>query len=277
MTATALYAVIGHPVGHSKSPWIHAQFAAQTGEPVRYTAIEAAPDAFLPTLRAFFDQGGQGMNVTVPFKLDAYQAAAPRVSERARLAGAVNTVWQEEGALYGCNTDGVGLMLDLRRLDAPLDTARVLIIGAGGAARGIIRPLLDSGCRELVIANRTASRAQALTDVFSDARLSACGLDQIPVQTGFDLVINASSSSLGDQAPPLPRGLYRGHALAYDLVYAARPTPFMEQAQQDGAARQADGLGMLVGQAAESFFIWRGVRPELAPVLQALRQSLSGQ
>src|SRR5690606_5427020 len=151
----ANYAVIGHPIGHSKSPWIHARFAAQTGEPVRYTAIEAAPDAFLPTMRRFFNQGGLGMNVTVPFKLEAFQAATEHLSERARIAGAVNTLWQQDGHLHGCNTDGVGLIHDLQRLDAPLQDARLLVIGAGGAARGILQPLLDSGCREILIANRS--------------------------------------------------------------------------------------------------------------------------
>ena len=272
----ANYAVIGHPIGHSKSPWIHARFAAQTGEPVRYTAIEAAPDAFLPTMRRFFNQGGLGMNVTVPFKLEAFQAATEHLSERARIAGAVNTLWQQDGHLHGCNTDGVGLIHDLQRLDAPLQDARLLVIGAGGAARGILQPLLDSGCREILIANRSPARADELVQAFASPVLTSCGLDGIPVQAGFDLVINASSSSLGHQAPALPSGLYRPGAMAYDLVYGAAPTPFMTQADQDGAARQFDGLGMLVGQAAESFFIWRGIRPEIAPVLHALRQTLQG-
>ncbi|VCU69521.1 Shikimate dehydrogenase [Pigmentiphaga humi] len=269
------YAVFGNPVGHSKSPWIHARFAAQTGQQLSYEAICAPVDGFPGAVRAFFENGGAGANVTVPFKLQAYELAAADLSPRARAAGAVNTLWLDAaGLLHGCNTDGVGLVADLRRLDAPLAGARVLVAGAGGAARGILLPLIEAGCRSLHIANRTPERARELAAAFGqhDVPVHGGGYAELPAGHGWDLVLNATASSLEDAAPPLPAGAYAPGALAYDLMYGARPTRFMRQAGEAGA-RTADGLGMLVAQAAESFFIWRGVRPDAAPVLAELRST----
>jgi len=273
----ARYAVIGNPVAHSKSPWIHARFAEQTGQHLSYDAICAPVDGFAAQVADFFAHGGGGLNVTVPFKLQAFELAHAGLSPRALAAGAVNTLWMADGRLHGCNTDGVGLIGDLRRLGTRLAGARVLLAGAGGAARGILLPLIEAGCAHITIANRTPERARELAAAFPAGRavLQGGGYADLPADGRWDLVVNATASSLEDQAPPLPAGAYAAGALAYDLMYAARPTAFLRQAAADGAAKAADGLGMLVGQAAESFFIWRGVRPDPAPVLAALRQLLS--
>ncbi|CAM3590363.1 shikimate dehydrogenase [Bordetella sputigena] len=279
--APGRYAVIGNPVAHSRSPRIHAMFAEQTGIPVEYGLLPAPLDGFEAAVREFFAAGGRGLNVTVPFKQEAWALAAPRLSDRARLAGAVNTLWQRDGALHGCNTDGVGLVADLRRLGVELNGARILMAGAGGAARGVLQPLAEAGCARIHIVNRTAEKAHALATEWLRATgaaspaVSAGGLDEAHKGGPWDVVINATSSSLGDAPPALPSGLYADGALAYDMMYGAQPTPFMLQARADGAAATADGLGMLVGQAAESFFIWHGVRPDAQPVLAALRQELA--
>ncbi len=272
------YAVIGNPIGHSKSPWIHARFAEQTGQALVYEAISAELDGFTPAIHSFFAQGGRGLNVTVPFKLQAFELAREHLSERAQAAGAVNTLWMVGDQLHGCNTDGVGLLNDLMRLGGKLRGSRILLAGAGGAARGILLPLIKAGCIQLRIANRTPARAQALATAFADhARsidIQGGSYADIPAGSQWDLVINATAGSLQDEAPPLPSGLYAAGALAYDLVYGAQATVFMRQASADGAHSTADGLGMLVEQAAESFFIWRGIRPQAAPVLKALRAAL---
>lgn len=274
------YAVIGNPVAHSRSPHIHALFSAQTGTPLQYEPLLAPIDGFKPTVQAFREQGGLGLNVTVPFKTEAFALAQDHLSARARLAGAVNTLWLQNGAWHGCNTDGVGLVSDLLRLGVALQGARVLLVGAGGAARGVLQPLVDQGCARLHIVNRTPARAQELVATWSQAvpmsatQITAGGLADAAVPGGWNVVINATASSLQGAAPELPRGLYAPDALAYDMMYAALPTTFMQQATADGAARTADGLGMLVGQAAESFFIWHGVRPDPAPVLATLRTAL---
>src|SRR5690606_31223712 len=198
----------------------------------------------------------------------------------ARLAGAVNTLWLRDGAWHGCNTDGVGLVSDLLRLGVVLEGARVLLVGAGGAARGVLQPLAEAGCARIHVVNRTAARAHELAAAWSAAgvapgtRVTAGGLAEAGVAGGWNVAINATASSLQGGAPELPPGLYGPDALAYDMMYAAHPTPFMRQATADGAARTADGLGMLVGQAAESFLIWHGVRPDPSPVLTALRAAL---
>jgi len=270
------YAVIGNPVSHSRSPRIHSLFGAQTGRALSYERLPATADTFVRTVEGFFDAGGSGLNVTVPFKQDAWTLARAHLSPRARRAGAVNTLWRRDGALHGCNTDGVGLVADLRRLQAPLQGARILLVGAGGAARGVLQPLLETGCASLRIVNRTAGRARELAAAWPDAHgLSAGSLDEARGDGGWDLVINATASSLGDAPPALPSGLYAPDALAYDMMYGAQPTPFMRQAASDGAARAEDGLGMLVAQAAESFFIWHGARPDAAPVLAELRAELA--
>lgn len=274
------YAVIGNPVAHSRSPQIHTLFAAQTGIQLRYERLPAPLDGFRDTVRRFFLDGGSGLNVTVPFKLEAFDLAQTHLSARARLAGAVNTLSWRDGTLHGCNTDGVGLVSDLRRLGARLSGGRVLLVGAGGAARGVLQPLTEAGCAEIRVVNRNAARAVELlaslhaSGLRTDTLLQAGGLSEAARPGGWDVVINATASSLQDEAPALPGSLYAPDALAYDMMYGARATAFMRQAHADGAARSADGLGMLVGQAAESFFIWHGVRPDSSPVLLTLRTEL---
>lgn len=282
--APARFAVIGNPVKHSRSPSIHEQFAAQTHISLSYERLEAPLDGFKETVTQFFASGGRGLNVTVPFKLEAWELAREHLSARARQAQAVNTLWMHQGALHGCNTDGVGLVSDLKRLGVSGEGARILIIGAGGAARGVMGPLLETGCRQLHIVNRTAERAHQLIAEWKASNssntphqiLTSGGLNDAASPAGWDVVINATASSLGGQAPELPSGLYAPGAWAYDMMYAAQPTPFMEQARADGAAHTSDGLGMLVGQAAESFFLWHGKRPDILPVLASLRAELNG-
>ncbi|THF61951.1 shikimate dehydrogenase [Pseudothauera nasutitermitis] len=273
------YAVVGHPIAHSKSPAIHAAFAAQTGQALRYEALLAPLDGFAATVAAFRAEGGRGMNVTVPFKLEAH-ALADRLSARAEAAGAVNTLAFGADGILGDNTDGAGLVRDIiGNLGVALNGRRILLLGAGGAARGAILPLLGERPAALTIANRTASRAEELANTFAalggGMPIRACGFAELAGQS-FDVVINATAASLADQAPDLPPGLYAGGALAYDMMYGRGDTPFLRAARADGAARLADGLGMLVEQAAESFLLWRGVRPDTAPVLADLRAGLAG-
>ena len=276
----ARYAVIGNPIAHSRSPQIHALFSRQTGKPLSYERLLAPVDGFTAAVAAFATEGGLGLNVTVPFKQDAYALAAGRLSSRARLAGAVNTLSWRDGAWHGCNTDGVGLVSDLLRLGVRLTGASVLLVGAGGAARGVLQPLAQAGCARIHIVNRTAARALELAEGWRETgaepqtRVTAGGLADAALPGGWNLVVNATASGLQDAAPDLPAGLYAEGAAAYDMMYGAQPTAFMRQAGADGAALTADGLGMLVGQAAESFFIWHGVRPDPAPVLAALREAL---
>ncbi|CAH1746945.1 shikimate dehydrogenase [Thauera humireducens] len=271
------YAVIGHPIAHSKSPQIHAAFARQTAQDLGYEAILAPLDGFVATVQAFRAAGGRGMNVTVPFKLEAF-ALADRHTPRARAAGAVNTLAFDADGILGDNTDGAGLVRDLTvNLNCPLQGRRVLLLGAGGAARGAILPILDERPTALVMANRTVARAEELARVFAaeagDTQLSASSFAALADQS-FDVVINATAASLDDDVPPLPPGLYASGALAYDMMYGRGDTPFMTAARADGAARVADGLGMLVEQAAESFTLWRGVRPDSRAVLAELRRQI---
>jgi shikimate dehydrogenase len=276
---TDRYAVIGNPVGHSKSPRIHALFAKQAGQDISYEAILAPADGFAETIRAFIaTKGGpaRGVNVTVPFKEDAFRLATQR-SARAEAAGAVNTLSFDAGAIVGDNTDGAGLVRDLKN-NHGCDPAgrRILLLGAGGAARGVILPLLLEGPAQILIANRTEEKAARLALEFS--RLPGCAVGVKPDGAGFaglagrafDLVINATSSGLSDSEMPLPASIFAPRCVAYEMVYG-RDTPFMKQARAAGA-RVADGLGMLVEQAAEAFYIWRGVRPHTAPVLAALKE-----
>lgn len=280
-TTPARFAVIGHPVKQSRSPSIHQQFAQQTKIALTYQRLEVPLDGFSSAVEQFFSSGGRGLNVTVPFKLEAWELARNHLSARARQAQAVNTLWQQDGALHGCNTDGVGLMSDLNRLGVRCKGARILLIGAGGAARGVLGPLLETGCTQLHIVNRTAERAHALVREWSEAepaskqKLTAGGFADATNPAGWDLVINASASSLEGAAPAVPKGLYAVGAWAYDMMYSPSPTAFMTQAQADGATYLSDGLGMLVGQAAESFYIWHGKRPDVEPVLRNMRQELS--
>lgn len=262
---TDRYAVFGHPIAHSKSPQIHAAFARQTGQDMTYEAILAPLDGFAESVDAFVAAGGRGANVTVPFKEEAYRLAR-RLSPRAERAGAVNTLLFDDGIL-GDNTDGAGLVADLtRNLGCALAGKRILLAGAGGAARGVIEPLLDQSPAEFVIANRTVSRAQELAGLFGRG-VVACGFDA--VDTPFDLVINATAASLAGELPPLSPRLFTAGTLAYDMMYG-RDTPFLAFARMHGATT-ADGLGMLVEQAAEAFWLWRGVRPDTAPVIASLR------
>jgi shikimate dehydrogenase len=266
------YAVIGNPVAHSKSPQIHAAFARATGEDLTYTRLPAPLDAFAATATQFATQGGKGLNVTVPFKLEAF-ALATTLSERARLAGAVNTLRYDGGTWFGDNTDGVGVVRDLtRNLKIGLAGRNILVLGAGGATRGIIAPLLAERPRTLVIANRTASKAQELARFFAAHGPVSASDGEILSALRFDVVINATSASLSATDDiAWPTTIFAPDAFAYDLVYADVPTPFLRWARMYGAAGAADGLGMLVEQAAESFFIWRGVRPATAPVFALLR------
>lgn len=269
------YAVVSNPIAHSKSPWIHAAFARQTGQALTYEALLAPLDDFAATVARFRAEGGRGLNVTVPFKLEAF-ALADRRTPRAEAAGAVNTLAFGTDGILGDNTDGAGLVRDLAsHLGCPPRGRRILLLGAGGATRGALLPLLDTAPADLCIANRTAHKAVELAQAFAahagTVRIEGCGFEALADQR-FDLVINATSASLSGELPPLPPGLYAQGALAYDMMYGRGHTPFLRAALADGAARVADGLGMLVEQAAESFALWRGVRPDSAPVLAELRQ-----
>lgn len=266
------YCVFGHPIGHSKSPRIHAAFAEQTGTAISYEAIEAPLEDFAGAWRAFVAAGGRGANVTVPFKEQAWQLADV-LSPRARRAGAVNTLMLgKNGETYGDTSDGVGLVRDLQAHAAPLEGARILVLGAGGAVRGILEPLLAVGPAALMVANRTAAKARQLAADFSAlGEITGGGFDEV-VGT-FDLVINGTSASLGGELPPLPDDLFADDALAYDMMYAAEPTVFLRWADVRGA-RTVDGLGMLVEQAAESFFIWHNRRPDTASVRELLRSEM---
>lgn len=270
------YAVMGNPIGHSLSPSIHAQFAEQTGQDLSYTAILAPIDAFAAAVAEFRALGGLGLNVTVPFKEEAY-TLADTLTPRARRAGAVNTLCFTPGeAVLGDTTDGVGLLTDLRQnLGLTLAGRRVLVLGAGGAARGVLEPLLETAPEMLVIANRTARRAEQLAQVFAElGPICGIGLDALGREAAFDVLINATSASLSGDALSLPEHLAASGAMAYDMVYGAQPTPFLEWADAHGAGLCSDGLGMLVEQAAESFALWRGVRPLTAPVIKRLRTEL---
>ncbi|WP_018507240.1 shikimate dehydrogenase [Thiobacillus thioparus] len=263
---TDRYAVFGHPIAHSKSPQIHTAFARQTGQDMTYEAILAPLDGFAESVAAFIAAGGRGANVTVPFKEEAFRLAS-RLSPRAQRAGAVNTLMFDADGILGDNTDGAGLVADLtRNLLCTIVGKRVLLLGAGGAARGVIEPLLDQQPAALVIANRTVSRAEELAELFGRG-VRACSFDA--ADTPFDLVINATAASLAGDLPPLSPRVFTPDTLAYDMMYG-RDTPFLDFARTHGA-RTADGLGMLVEQAAEAFYLWRGVRPDTAPVIASLR------
>jgi shikimate dehydrogenase len=265
------YGVIGNPVAHSKSPQIHAAFALQTRQDLSYERLLAPINAFVETASAFRARGGRGLNVTLPFKGEGFRFAT-ELSDRANAAKAVNTLKFEGDAIFGDNTDGSGLVNDLvRNLACTVAGRRVLLLGAGGAARGVIKPLLEQRPAQLVLANRTLEKARRLAESFGWC-LDAGTYGALAGRT-FDIVINATSASLAGELPPLPTGVFAFGALAYDMMYASVETPFLAFARGEGAAVLADGLGMLVEQAAESFFIWRGLRPDTAPVLKLLRQT----
>lgn len=265
------YAVIGNPVAHSKSPLIHGEFSRQTGQDMRYEAILAPMDGFLAAVAGFRQHGGKGLNVTVPFKLEAFEISA-RLTERASAAQAVNTLVLEVEAILGDNTDGAGLVRDITdNLGFSLLGKRVLLIGAGGAARGVIMPLLEREPRILAIANRTQEKAYDLQRRFSGSgNIVAIDYPDLHGER-FDIVINATSASLNGELPSLPTGIFGQESLAYDMMYGNGHTPFLQFARLQGAARLADGVGMLVEQAAESFFLWRGIRPRTDTVIEMLR------
>ena len=280
MTRVRQFAVVGNPVGHSLSPRLHTLFARQTGIALNYEKHCVEPGHFQDHVARFFAAGGDGLNITIPFKLDAYALADPQVSPRARAAGAANTLWQEAGRIHACNTDGVGLVNDILRQQVPLKDSRILLLGAGGAARGVILPLLQAGCGQLHIANRTATRAQELAGLAASlpggADISSSGLDDIP--GSWDIIVNASASSLQGGALPVAQGIFHSHSFAYDMLYTRDGrTPFLQQAQDAGAAGVSDGLGMLVYQGAESFQLWNGQEPDAIAALAALRAFLTEQ
>ena len=276
----ARLAVVGNPVAHSRSPQIHARFAAATGLAVDYTRIESPLDGFVATLRAFAESGARGCNVTVPFKGEAFAACA-RLSERARRAEAVNTLVFEADGWFGDNTDGAGLVRDIElNAGVPLAGKRVLLLGAGGAAAGALDPLLAARPAALVVANRTASKAQAMIERFAagaarlDVPLSAAPLDA--PGAGFDVLVNATAASLHADVPPLAAGTLKPGALALDMMYGAATVPFLRWARAQGAVAR-DGLGMLVEQASEAFFVWMGQRPATFQVLAELRREVDAQ
>ncbi len=272
MSGPDKYAVFGNPIKQSKSPVIHSAFATQCSQSIQYRAVRVELDGFEQAARKFFEGGGRGLNVTVPFKQDAFRLA-DRLSERARRAGAVNTLsLADDGAIEGDNTDGVGIVRDMiANLGWVIQGQRVLIVGAGGAVRGVLEPLLRERPREVLIVNRTAEKAVALMQEFADlAPMQGGGLDLVG-ERQFDLVINASSAGLAGDAPELPSTLLTERSCCYDMIYGAEPTPFMRWAAHHAAWAVSDGLGMLVEQAAESFFIWRHLRPETRPVINQIR------
>ncbi|RJG50670.1 shikimate dehydrogenase [Motilimonas pumila] len=267
------YAVFGNPISHSKSPFIHTLFAHQTREDISYEAIAAPIDDFQGALNQFLASGGKGCNITVPFKEQAF-AAAQKLTPRAELAGAVNTLkLTDDGVLLGDNTDGAGLVQDLKNHHVPLEGSRILLIGAGGAARGVTGPLLAEQPTELVIVNRTVSKAEHLAELFAPhGNVSAQPFSEL--SGPFDLIINSTSASLSGELPPISAELVRPETAVYDMMYGSGTTVFNQWAKEQGARMIIDGLGMLVGQAAESFAVWRGIRPGMKQVANELRKNL---
>jgi shikimate dehydrogenase len=267
MTEPDQYAVIGHPISHSKSPIIHQLFAQLTGEAITYDALDVPPEKLAESLQKFAYSGGCGLNVTVPHKQQALMLMDD-LSDRAKLAGAVNTITVlENGELRGDNTDGIGLITDLRdNLNIELLDSSILILGAGGAARGIVPPLIEQKPAELIIANRTIEKANALANVFIDqGNIAASSYNALEGRV-FHLIINATSAGLTGKVPPFPASILRPDTICYDLSYSMNDTPFITWAKQNGCQKTYQGWGMLVEQAAESFNIWRGIRPDTSTV-----------
>jgi shikimate dehydrogenase len=266
------YAVVGYPVKHSWSPFIHGMFAKQTGQSLTYSRLEIAPAVLEEQVATFFANGGRGINVTVPHKQAAVLLTRFR-TPRAEIAGAVNTIASQADGLMGDNTDGAGLVTDLtRNLGLALKGARILLLGAGGAARGVLGPLLGEACDYVEIANRDGARAAQLATEFTTlGDVRGCGFDAITATGHFDLVLNATSASLQETIPPVPPAVISPTTLCYDMAYGKGDTVFTRWAKNAGAGRAETGWGMLVEQAAESFFLWRGIRPETKPVLEAVK------
>jgi shikimate dehydrogenase len=269
------YAVIGNPIRHSKSPEIHKAFARAAGVDMDYTTIEAAPGGFLDAVRSFRERGGLGLNVTAPFKLEAY-ALADQWNERAEAAGSVNTLKFSGGSVQADNFDGIGLLRDIEdNLGYAIAGRRLLLLGAGGAARGIVHPLIARRPAELVIANRDPSRARDVADRVRNGNPVRAGGYDVIGDAGFDLVINATSASMRGELPPAASTIFRTDGLAYDLAYGLGMTPFLSLARSAAVQRVADGVGMLVEQAAESFAWWRGIRPDTRAMISALSVPLA--
>jgi shikimate dehydrogenase len=269
------YAVFGNPIVQSKSPVIHRMFADQLAQDLSYAAIEPARDEFQPAITDFFAHGSLGANVTAPFKLEAFNFAS-ELTQRASLAGAVNTLKRlTDGKVLGDNTDGQGLVEDLCRQFGSISGLNILLLGAGGAAQGVIAPLFSAGVTAICIANRTEQKAQTLAQRFaSHGNAHGCSLDVLP-GADFDLIINSTSSSMTGDVPGIHPSAIENARYAYDMFYQDRPTSFMQWTLQSNTNIQvSDGLGMLVGQAAESFYVWRGVRPNITPVINKLRSNL---
>lgn len=267
------YAVFGNPIGHSKSPFIHSLFAHQTADSLIYTAETAPVDGFVKAVEAFFADGGKGCNVTLPFKEDAYRFASC-LTERAKLAGAVNTLMLlDDGNIIGDNTDGAGLVQDLIHNRVTLEGARILVIGAGGAARGVIQPLLDQQPHSITITNRTFTKAQQLVELFASYG-PIVAKEMMSIEEEFDVIINSTSASLNGELPAISAAIFSSDSVSYDMMYGKSLTSFNQWAKDQGVTHTYDGLGMLVGQAAESFALWRGLRPEIERVLGELRKSL---
>jgi shikimate dehydrogenase len=275
MTVTDKYAVFGNPIKHSKSPAIHAAFAKQTGQHISYRTHQVELGKFADAAQSFFDNGGKGLNITVPFKIDAFNFA-DELSDRARRAGAVNTLArQDDGSIYGDNTDGAGLVRDIcENLGWDVCNKRVLLLGAGGAVRGILEPLIKLKPAQLLIANRTVAKSQQLARDFADlGDVGACSFKALSANR-FDLIINGTSASLAGELPPLHSDALTEEGCCYDMMYATGPTPFMHWGAENAAWAVSDGLGMLVEQAAESFCIWRGIRPRTGAVIDAIRAEM---
>jgi shikimate dehydrogenase len=275
---TDQYAVMGNPIAHSKSPDIHRAFAEQTGQDINYVAMLVEHGDFVNAVKSFQASSGKGLNITVPFKIDAYQLATHH-SVRAERAGAANTLlFNNDGSIDADNTDGIGLVRDLTENNAiSLQGKHLLILGAGGAVQGVLYPLLEQGPASLLIANRSAEKALALqtaATIEGYKQVSACSFDDLAGKQ-FDGIINGTSASLQGEMPPLPGTILQPGGWAYDMMYAAKPTPFMAWAKANGAGKVMDGLGMLVEQAAESFRLWRGIQPESKPVIAQLRKKLN--
>jgi shikimate dehydrogenase len=267
------YCVFGNPIAHSRSPDIHQAFAKQTHKEIVYTKQFVELDDFTTAVKSFMELGGKGANVTVPFKEQALELA-DELSERATLAGAVNTLTFKDGKIYGDNTDGEGLVQDLIRNNVILNGSRILIIGAGGAAKGVLLPLLSQQPLAITIVNRTVSKAEKLCEHFADKRVKACSLSEVSKQD-YDLIINATSASLSGKLPAISSELINKNVTCYDMVYGNDETSFLKWAREHGAINLIDGLGMLVGQAAVSFSIWYDVNPKTLPVINTLRTSFT--
>jgi shikimate dehydrogenase len=265
------YAVMGYPVAHSRSPVIHRLFAVQTGQSLQYELLEVAPEKLESAIKQFARTGGKGLNITLPHKSEVTRFVDD-MSERASTAGAINTLVFKNKEVYGDNTDGVGLIRDLKEnLEIELEGANILILGAGGSTRGIISPLLEEKPESVVIANRTVKKATALAQIFSpQGPVSAVSFKNVRTPPEFDLVINATSAGVKGETPPYPEHVISDKTICYDLSYSMRATPFSSWAKEQGAAKSYMGWGMLVEQAAESFYLWRGVRPDTAAVLKQL-------